>query len=97
MTLPDETGQATARDPQSAVQVQPEPDTTPEALQREPLHFVVLILLVADIVFGLGLAVFAEKILDFRPMAIMGCGLAALGLGVLAYFVLMGGGRGNRP
>lgn len=71
-------------------------DLTPEALQREPLHFIVVLLLLADIVFGLGLAVFAEKVLTFRPMAIMGCGLAALGLGVLGYFVLFGGGKRTR-
>jgi hypothetical protein len=71
-------------------------DTTPETLQREPLHFIVVLLLLADIVFGLGLAVFAEKVLAFRPMAIMGCGLAALGLGVLGYFVLFGGGKRTR-
>jgi hypothetical protein len=88
VTLPDDT-------PRDAA-LETELDTTPEALQREPLHFVVVILLIADIVFGLGLAVFAEKVLDYRPMAIMGCGLAALGLGVLAYFVLMGGGKRSR-
>ncbi|WP_395019357.1 hypothetical protein [Dongia sp.] len=71
-------------------------DPTPEILQREPLHFIVILLLLADIVFGLGLAVFAEKVLAFRPMAIMGCGLAALGLGVLGYFVLFGGGKRTR-
>jgi hypothetical protein len=71
-------------------------DSTPEVLQREPLHFIVVLLLLADIVFGLGLAIFAEKVLMFRPMAIMGCGLAALGLGVLGYFVLMGGGKRTR-
>jgi hypothetical protein len=71
-------------------------DQAPEALQREPLHFVVVLLLLADIVFGLGLAVFAEKVLAFRPMAIMGCGLAVLGLGILGYFVLVGGGKRSR-
>ena len=60
---------------------------------REPLHFAVIVLLISDVVFGLGLAVFAEKVLMFRPMAIMGCGLAALGVGILAYFVLFGGGK----
>jgi hypothetical protein len=95
MTLPDDSPRDAALDPQ------PEPapapaDQTPEVLQREPLHFVVIFLLVADIVFGLGLAVFAEKVLTFRPMAIIGCGLAALGLGVLAYFVLVGGGKRTR-
>jgi hypothetical protein len=93
MTLPDDsTGEATVL-PSPA----PEPvDTTPEVLQREPLHFIVVILLLADIIFGLGLAVFAEEVLNFRPMAILGCGLAALGLGVLAYFVLAGGGKRTR-
>ncbi len=87
-----------APDPQPETAALPaEPvDTTPAVLQREPLHFIVILLLVADIVFGLGLAVFAEKVLAFRPMAIMGCGLAALGLGVLAYFILMGGGKRTR-
>jgi hypothetical protein len=71
-------------------------DNAPEILQREPLHFIVVLLLLADIVFGLGLAVFAEKVLAFRPMAVMGCGLAALGLGILGYFVLVGGGKRSR-
>src|SRR4051794_33124874 len=68
MTLPDDsTGEATVL-PSPA----PEPvDTTPEVLQREPLHFIVVILLLADIIFGLGLAVFAEEVLNFRPMAIL--------------------------
>lgn len=68
------------------------PFRDPLATGREPLHFVVIVLLVADVIFGLGLAVFAEEVIAFRPMAIMGCGLAALGLGILAYFVLVGGG-----
>jgi hypothetical protein len=93
MTLPDDTGRDVTLDPQGEA----EPvDTTPVALQREPLHFIVIILLLADIVFGLGLAVFAEKVLAFRPMAIMGCGLAALGLGVLGFFALVGGGKRSR-
>ena len=95
MTLPDDA----PRDP--ALDLKPDAapvpvDTTPEVLQREPLHFIVIFLLIADIVFGLGLAVFAEKVLAYRPMAIMGCGLAALGLGILAYFILMGGGKRTR-
>lgn len=90
MTLPED-GKP---DPQP--EPEPAPVDTPAALQREPLHFVVIFLLIADIVFGLGLAVFAEKVLAFRPMAIIGCGLAALGLGVLGYFVLMGGGKKTR-
>jgi hypothetical protein len=92
MTLPDDGARDAALDPQAEI---PE-DETPEVLQREPLHFIVIVLLLADIIFGLGLAVFAEKVLAFRPMALMGCGLAALGLGVLGYFVLMGGGKRTR-
>ena len=93
MTLPDDRPSTDARDtPPEA----PPVDTTPAVLQREPLHFIVVLLLLADIVFGLGLAVFAEEVLAFRPMAIMGCGLAALGLGVLGYFVLLGGGKRAR-
>lgn len=60
---------------------------------RAQLHFVVIILLCLDVVFGLGLALFAEKVIDFEPMALLGFGLAALGLGILAYFVLIGDGR----
>jgi hypothetical protein len=104
MTLPrdngDEGPRAGGPDLPPGPQPEAEPpapvDTTPEILQREPLHFVVVLLLLTDIVFGLGLAVFAEKVLAFRPMAIMGCGLAALGLGVLGYFVLFGGGKRSR-
>jgi hypothetical protein len=91
MTLPEDSPRNTAVAPEAA----PE-DATPEALQREPLHFIVVVLLLADIVFGLGLAVFAEKMLNFRPMALVGCGLAALGLGILAYFILLGGGKRSR-
>jgi hypothetical protein len=97
MTLPDDTPR------QTALEAQPDPaprsapvDEAPRVLQREPLHLVVVILLIADIIFGLGLAVFAERVLAFRPMAIMGCGLAALGLGILGYFVLFGSGRRGR-
>ena len=68
MTLPEDSPRNTAVAPEAA----PE-DATPEALQREPLHFIVVVLLLADIVFGLGLAVFAEKMLNFRPMALVGC------------------------
>jgi hypothetical protein len=99
MTLPEDraagSGQEIAPDPQPEAGTAPV-DLAPEVLQREPLHFIVVLLLLADIVFGLGLAVFAEKVLAFRPMAIMGCGLAALGLGVLGYFVLFGGGKRSR-
>jgi hypothetical protein len=93
MTLPDDTPREATLDPQPEA---PPAETTPSVLEREPLHFVVVFLLIADIVFGLGLAVFAEKVLAFRPMAIMGCGLAALGLGILGYFVLAGGGKRAR-
>jgi hypothetical protein len=87
MTLPEET----PSDPMPTAA--PPTEGPPKPTQvREPLHFAVIVLLVADVIFGLGLAVFAEKVLAFRPMAIMGCGLAALGLGILAYFVLVGGG-----
>ena len=98
MTLPDDGKPDPVLEPQAETAPAPAGpvDTTPAALQREPLHFIVILLLVADIVFGLGLAIFAEKVLAFRPMAIMGCGLAALGLGVLGYFVLMGGGKRTR-
>jgi hypothetical protein len=107
MTLPEETTEA-APPPEAPKPTSPFPPGTPlgaplgtaapkpRTQRREPLHFVVVVLLIADIIFGLGLAVFAEKVLMFRPMAIMGCGLSALGLGVLAYFVLFGGGKGNR-
>jgi hypothetical protein len=93
MTLPDDAQRAAALEAPSAPV---ERDTTPEVLQREPLHFAVVLLLVADVVFGLALAVFAEKVLNFRPMAILGCGLAALGLGILGYFVLLGSGKSKR-
>jgi hypothetical protein len=103
MTLPQDTGRGSGQDPAPDLPPGPPPaseappvDTAPEILQREPLHFIVVLLLLTDIVFGLGLAVFAEKVLAFRPMAIMGCGLAALGLGVLGYFVLFGGGKRSR-
>ena len=97
MTLPNDSGPDVVYEPQPEPKPMPDPvDRTQEILQREPLHFIVVLLLLADIVFGLGLAVFAEKVLLFRPMAIMGCGLAALGLGVLAYFVLFGGGKRTR-
>jgi hypothetical protein len=94
MTLPDDSAVDVL--PEAQAETVPLVDTTPAALQREPLHFIVVILLLADIIFGLGLAVFGEKVLNFRPMAIMGCGLAALGLGILAYFVLLGGGKRSR-
>ena len=97
MTLPNDSGPGAVYDPQPEPQPAPDPvDRTQEVLQREPLHFIVVLLLLADIVFGLGLAVFAEKVLLYRPMAIMGCGFAALGLGVLGYFVLFGGGKRTR-
>ena len=88
MTLPEEN----APDDPAPTAAPPAARQEPSHV-REPLHFAVIVLLVADVIFGLGLAVFAEKVLAFRPMAIMGCGLAALGLGILAYFVLFGGGK----
>jgi hypothetical protein len=68
----------------------------PKRARRNPLFFVVICLLITDIVFGLGLAVFAQTILQFPPMAVMGLGLAVLGVGILAYFLLLGDGR-NQP
>jgi len=91
MTLPDEAPATAAADPAPAAA--PAPLQQDPGQVREPLHFAVIILLIADVIFGLGLAIFAEKVLAFRPMAIMGLGLAALGLGILAYFVLFGGGK----
>lgn len=94
MTRPEDNAPAGAAPPQDDQKAPA--DQAPAALHREPLHFVVVLLLLADIVFGLGLAVFAEKVLAFRPMAIIGCGLAVLGLGILGYFVLVGGGKRAR-
>ena len=63
MTRPNDSGQDVAYDPQPEPQPAPAPvDRTEEVLQREPLHFIVVLLLLADIVFGLGLAVFAETV-----------------------------------
>jgi len=76
-----------------AAEPAPKSKPVPRKPPREPLYFVVVILLIADIVLGLGIAVFAEKVIDFRPMAMGGLGLAGLGLGILAYFVLFGSGR----
>jgi hypothetical protein len=81
---------ATRRDATSGDNPAGTPALAPVRRGREPLYFVVIGLLCADVVFGLGLAVFAEKVIEFRPMAVMGLGLAVLGLGVLAYFVLVG-------
>lgn len=61
--------------------------------RREPGYFAVIILLVLDIVIGLGLAVFGEKVMEFRPIAVAGLGLAGIGLVILAYFVLFGSGK----
>ena len=83
-------------DPAATAEAQPVPSPKPVSRRkppREPLYFVVIMLLIADIVLGLGIAVFAEKVMAFRPMAVGGLGLATLGLGILAYFVLFGSGR----
>jgi hypothetical protein len=77
----------------AAPELQPEPKPVRAKPRHEPLYFVVILLLIADIMLGLGIAVFAEKVMDFRPMAVGGLGLAGLGLGILAYFVLFGSGR----
>lgn len=87
MNLPEDP----APDPESRRRAAGTAVGKPAKPRREPLYFVVIVLLCADILFGLGLAVFAEKVLTFRPMAVMGVGLAVLGLGILAYFVLVGG------
>jgi hypothetical protein len=79
------------RTPNPAIQQAARPTARPA--RREPLYFVVILLLIADIVFGLGLAVFAQRVISFLPMAMGGLGLAGLGLGILAYFVLFGSGR----
>ena len=60
---------------------------------RNSGYFVVIVMLILDIIFGLALAVFAERVIAYRPMAVMGLGFAALGLGILAYFLLFGSGR----
>ena len=95
MTLPDDFQGQIGTDAELGTD-QPDPMVPvapkPPVARREPLHFVVIVLLCADVIFGLGLAVFAEEVITFRPMAVMGLGLAALGLGILAYFVLIGGG-----
>jgi F0F1-type ATP synthase assembly protein I len=82
-----------AESPGAQAPVEPKVARSRPAQPREPLYFVVILLLIADIVFGLGLAVFADRVMDFRPMAVGGLGLAGLGLGILAYFVLFGSGK----
>ena len=69
------------------------PPVRTAAKPRNSGYFVVIVMLALDIIFGLGLAVFAERVIAYRPMAVMGLGLAALGLGILAYYLLFGEGR----
>ena len=93
---PPALGAAPGGAPSSPEALALEKDRPPGKAARPPraqLHFVVIVLLCVDVVLGLGLAVFAEKVLEFEPMAFLGLGLAALGLGILAYFVLFGDGR----
>jgi hypothetical protein len=71
------------------------PATAPKPAKRDLLFYAVICLLVADILFGLGLALFAQAVLQFPPMAVMGLGLAVLGVGIMAYFLLLGDGRGQ--
>lgn len=61
--------------------------------RNSPLFFVVILLLLADIGFGLGLGMFADRILKVPQMAGAGVGLAVLGVLILAYFLLFGDGR----
>jgi hypothetical protein len=69
------------------------PAADPKPAKRNSLFYAVICLLILDIVCGLGLALFAQAILLFPPMAVMGLGLAILGVGIMAYFLLVGDGR----
>jgi hypothetical protein len=69
------------------------PAADPKPARRNFLFYAVICLLILDIVCGLGLALFAQAILLFPPMAVMGLGLAILGVGIMAYFLLVGDGR----
>jgi len=101
MTLPGDTRPAAAPEPVPTRASRPGKSgpadgTGRQKPRRDPLYFVVIVLLCADVLFGLGLAVFAEEVISFRPMAVMGVGLAALGFGILAYFVLFGSGSDRK-
>jgi hypothetical protein len=87
-----ETASGPAQDPVPGPAAPPARPARP-AKPRDSGYFVVIVMLIVDIVFGLALAVFAERVIAYRPMAVMGLGFAALGLGILAYYLLFGSGR----
>lgn len=57
---------------------------------RDPMFRAIVALLIADIVFGLGLAVFGAAVLDTRPIAFLGLAMALLGIAILAFYVAIG-------
>ena len=61
--------------------------TTPS---RDPIYRTIVGLLIADVVMGLGLAVFAEAVLDIRPIAYLGLTMAVLGFAILAFYIAIG-------
>lgn len=68
-----------SKDPQSA-----------ELPSRDPMYRAVVALLIADVVVGLGLAVFAAAVLDTRPIAFLGLAMALLGIAILAFYIAIG-------
>lgn len=72
----------------------PSPDAEPKTAEapptRDPMYRAVVGLLIVDVVFGLGLAVFAEAVLEIRQIALLGLAMALLGIAILAFYVAVG-------
>lgn len=66
-----------------------------ETPSRDPIYRAIVGLLIADVVMGLGLAVFAEAVLEIRPIAYLGVTMAVLGIAILAFYIAIGR-RANR-
>ena len=66
------------------------PPEAAEAPTRDPMYRAVVTLLIADIVVGLGLAIFGAMVLDTQPIAIVGLGMAVLGIAILAFYIAIG-------
>jgi hypothetical protein len=73
----------------------PPSDPQPPAIRsrspgREPIYRLVLALMTADIVVGLGLAGFGGFVLQDRAVTLLGIGLAVLGTLLLVFFRRLG-------
>lgn len=65
--------------------------------QREPIYRMIAVLMILDIVVGIGLIVYGQLVADSASIALAGLGLAVIGAVMFGFFRLLAARAGREP